>query len=127
APLFTGFEQPIRPLPGISVPGNLTFPQTAPMTFARPIQSSLDSHIVAPINYSWNFTFERELPKGLMIQASYIGRSARNLIASRDVMALNNLVDPASGMDWYTAAGLLERLRAAGTSTANIQQIAYFA
>jgi Carboxypeptidase regulatory-like domain len=127
APLFTGFGQAIRPLPNITVPGNLTFPQTAPMTFARPIQSSLDSALVAPINYSWNFTFERELPKGMVLQLSYIGRSARNLIASRDVMALNNLVDPKSGMDWYTAAGMLEDLRRAGVPASQVPQIPYFA
>jgi len=127
APLFTGFGQAVRPLQNITVPGNLTFPQTARFTTARPIQSSLDQRLVAPINYSWNATFERELPKGLVLQASYIGRAARNLIASRDVMALNNLVDPKSGMDWYTAAGMLEQLRVAGVSVADIAQIPYFA
>src|SRR5947207_8125374 len=111
----------------ITIPGNLTLPQTSPMTFARPIQSSLDSALVAPINYSWNFTFERELPKGMVLQLSYIGRSARNLIASRDVMALNNLVDPKSGMDWYTAAGILEDFRRAGVPASQIPQIPYFA
>jgi hypothetical protein len=127
APLFTGFGQAVRPLPGITIPGNLTFPQTAPMTFTRPIQSSLDSALVAPINYSWNFTYERELPKGMVLQLSYIGRSARKLIASRDVMALNNLVDPKSGMDWYTAAGILEDLRRAGVPASQVPQIPYFA
>ena len=127
APLFTGFGQAVRPLPNITVPGNLTFPQTAPMTFARPIQSSLDSALVAPINYSWNFTFEREMTKGMVLQVSYIGRSARNLIAARDVMALNNLKDPKSGMDWYTAAGILEDLRRAGVSASQVSQIPYFA
>jgi hypothetical protein len=126
APLFTGYGQAIRPLPGISDPGTLTFPQTARFTTARPIQSSLDSKLVAPINYSWNFTFERELPHGLVLQASYIGRSARHLIASRDVMALNNLVDPKSGMDWYTAAGMLEQLRVGGTSVSSLATIPYF-
>jgi hypothetical protein len=127
APLFTGFGQPIRTLPNITIPGNLTFPQTAAMTFTRPIQSSLDSALVAPINYSWNFTFERELPKGMVLQLSYIGRSARNLIASRDVMALNNLVDTKSGMDWYTAAGMLEDFRRSGVLPSQIAQIPYFA
>lgn len=127
APLFTSFGQAVRTLPNITLPGNLTFPQTAPMTFARPIQSSLDSALVAPINYSWNFTFERELPKGMVLQLSYIGRSARKLIASRDVMSLNNLVDPKSGMDWYTAAGLLEDLRRAGVPASQVPQIPYFA
>jgi hypothetical protein len=87
----------------------------------------LDSALVAPINYSWNATFERELPKGMVLQASYIGRMARNLIASRDVMSLNNLVDPKSGMDWYTAAGMLEDLRRAGVPASQVPQIPYFA
>ncbi len=126
APLFTGYGQSVRALPGITPPGNLTFPQTAGFTGARPIQSSLDSALVAPTNYTWNFTFERELPHGLVVQASYLGRSARNLIASRDVMALNNLVDPRSGVDWYTAAGILEDFRARGVDPANIPAIPYF-
>ena len=42
-------------------------------------------------------------------------------------MALNNLKDPRSGMDWYTAAGILERLRAQGVSVSAVQQIPYFA
>ena len=131
APLFTGFNQTIRTLPRIDIPGSISFPRTQPfnsdpaLQSAR-IESSLDSKIVAPINYSWNVTFERELPKGLVIQTSYIGRIARNLIASRDVMALNNLVDPQSGMDWYTAAGILENFRRANTPIEQIPNIPFF-
>ena len=132
APQFTGFGQPVRPLPRIVVPGNISFPRTQPFDpnpifQAARIESTLDSKLVAPINYSWNLTYERELPKGLVIQTSYVGRMARNLIASRDVMALNNLVDPKSGMDWYTAAGMLEALRAANTPISAVPQIPYFA
>ena len=126
APLFTGYGQAVRPLDRITPPTSLTFPQTAAFTGARPIQSSLDSKIRAPIHYTWNFTFERELPKGLVVQTSYIGRAARQLIASRDVMALNNIVDPVSGMDWYTAAGILEDLRARGVDPANVPAIPFF-
>ena len=131
APLFTGFAQDVRSLPRIDNPGNITFPRTQPFEpspagFAqdRRIETSLDSKLVAPINYSWNVTYERQLPKGLVFQTAYIGRLARNLIASRDVMALNNLV--VGGMDWYTAGGILERLRAAGTPTNAVQQVGYF-
>jgi hypothetical protein len=127
APLFTGYGQSVRTLPGITVPGAVTFPRTAPNDFNRPIQSQLDHELVAPVNYSWNLTFEREMPHGLVVQASYIGRSARHLIASRDVMSPNNLVEPRSGMDWYTAGGILEDLRRNGTATANVPQMAYFA
>lgn len=132
APLFTGFNQSVRTLPRITIPGNISFPRTQPfntdpaLQSAR-IESTLDSQITAPINYSWNVTYERELPKGLVVQTSYIGRIARNLIASRDVMALNNLVDPKSGMDWYTAAGILESFRRAGTPIEQIPQLPYFA
>jgi len=47
----------------------------------------------------------------LSIEVSYLGRVARNLLATRDVMQLNNLVDAKSGVDWYTAANMLYDLR----------------
>jgi hypothetical protein len=132
APLFTGYGQAIRPLPGITVPGNISFPRTQPFATdpalqQRRIESTLDSKLVAPMNYSWNLTYERELPHGLVLQTSYVGRSARKLIASRDVMALNNLVDPKSGQDWYSAATQLEILRAQGVPVSAVQQIPFFA
>lgn len=127
APLFTGFGQNVRGLPNVIVPAKLNFPNLQPADNSRRIETSLDSRLKAPINYSWNFTYERQLPKGLFIQASYIGRYANNLIAQRDTMALNDFVDTKSGVDWYTAAGQLENLRSRGTAVGNIPQIAYFA
>ncbi|MFN0112437.1 MAG: carboxypeptidase regulatory-like domain-containing protein [Blastocatellia bacterium] len=127
-PRFTGYGQAVRGLPGVTVPGNITFPVT-PRTRAFPgnIETSLDDSIVAPTHYNWNFTFERELPFGTIVQLSYIGRKARKLLATRDIMSINNLVDPKTGVDWYGAAGLLETLRSRGTAVSAIQQIPYFA
>jgi hypothetical protein len=127
APQFVGFGQAVRPLPKVIVPTKLNFPNLQPADDSRRIETSLDSALVAPINYSWNLTYERQLPKGLFLQASYIGRYANNLIAQRDTMALNNFVDTKSGMDWYAAAGILERLRSQGTPVAAVGQIPYFA
>lgn len=110
-PLFTSYSQDVRSLPAITPPTSQSFPQEKPADFSLRIESSLDSKIVSPINYSWNLTFERELPKGLLLQTSYLGRIGRNLLAARDVMMPNNLVDPISGVDWYTAGGLLEDIR----------------
>jgi hypothetical protein len=62
----------------------------------------------------WNLTLERQLPAGFVMQASYIGRAGRNLLAQRDPVAPNNLKDPKSGQDWFTAATNLEKLRQAG-------------
>lgn len=127
-PLFTDYNQAVRGLPGVVVPANITFPRT-PRTRVFPgnIEGSLDDAIIAPTHYNWSFTFERELPFGAILQLSYIGRKARNLLATRDIMSLNNLVDPKTGVDWYSAAGLLETLRTQGTAVSSVQQIPYFA
>lgn len=126
APLFTGFGQAVRPLPGITLPGKLTFPQQKPLDFARRIESSFDENLRTPTEYIWDFAYERNLPHGLFIQAAYVGRAGRHLLATRDVMALADIVDPKSGMDWYTAAGTLEQLRAAGTPVTSVAAIPYF-
>src|SRR6185369_14410588 len=125
-PLITGLGMPILGLPGITPPANVTFPQTQPQDFARRIEGSLDSNLVSPINYSWNFTYGRQFGKGIYVETSYIGRLARNLLATRDVMQLNNIVDPKSGQDWYSAANILEALRIKGASVLSIQKVPFF-
>lgn len=126
-PLFTSFNQAVRGLPGVVVPGNISFPRT-PISRVYPgnIEGSLDDSIVAPTHYNYSFTFERELPFGTIFQASLIGRNARKLLAARDIMSINNLTDPNTRIDWYTAAGQLERLRAQGRPVSSITPIPYF-
>jgi hypothetical protein len=41
-------------------------------------------------------------------------------------MQLNNIVDPKSGQDWYTAAGILEQHRVAGTPISQIPNLPWF-
>ncbi|HLE63452.1 MAG TPA: TonB-dependent receptor [Pyrinomonadaceae bacterium] len=125
-PAFTGFNQNVRSLPLINVPSNLTFPLTFPADEAQRIEFALDDTLVSPTSYSWNVSFGRTLPKGMFFEASYIGRLGRDLLAQRDIMALNNLVDPQSGMDWNTAAGLLHDIRGRNTHINDVQPIAYF-
>ncbi len=125
-PLITSLGMSIRGLPGVNVPPNISFPQTQPQDFSRRIEGSLDTNLVSPINYSWNFTYGRQLPAGIYVEGSYIARLARNLLATRDVMQLNNIKDPKSGQDWYTAARLLEQHRVNGTPVANIPAVPWF-
>lgn len=126
APLITGLGMSIRGLPLINPPSSLSFPQTQPQNFARRIEGSLDTNLVSPINYSWNFTYGRQFGKGVYVETSYIARLARNLLASRDVMQPNNIVDTRSGQDWYTAARILEQHRINGTPIANIPNVPWF-
>ncbi|MBK8810047.1 MAG: carboxypeptidase regulatory-like domain-containing protein [Acidobacteria bacterium] len=122
APRFTNFGQSIRTLPNISAPNRFLTPADEDQR----IESSLDQTLVSPQHYTWSFTYGRQLPKGMYVEATYTGRKAKNLLATRDIMALNNLVDRVSGMDWYTAAGRLHDLRAANTPIENVAPIPYF-
>lgn len=121
-PRFTGFGQSVRTLPGISPIDRFMTPADEDQR----IESSLDATLVSPTHYSWNLSYGRQLPKGMYIEASYVGRKARNLLATRDIMALNNLVDKKSGVDWYTAAGQLNDLRSSNTAVSAVGTIAYF-
>lgn len=126
-PLFTGFNQVIRSLPlppGGTLPTSISFPQQQPLDDQRRIEGSLDSNLVSPINYQWNVTYGRELPKGLYVEASYIGRLARNLLASRDVMTANNI--KSGGQTWYEAAGILDAARRNRVSIYNIAPLPFF-
>jgi hypothetical protein len=126
APLFTGLGQDIRSLPRVVTPGDLTFPKQQLLDDQRRIEGSLDTNLVSPTNYTWNFTYSRLLRGGIAVEASYIGRYARNLLASRDAVALNNIVDPKSGQDWYTAAGILQDARIKGTPVSQLPNLPFF-
>jgi Carboxypeptidase regulatory-like domain len=126
APPFTGFGQSIRTLPNVVVPPSLQFPLAQPMDQGERIETSVDSNLHAPTEYVWNFTFERQLPKGAVFSASYIGRLGHGLLAHRDVMAFNDIRDPKSGMDWYTAGTMLEKQRQQDVNVNNIQSIPFF-
>ncbi|MGH9883318.1 MAG: hypothetical protein ACRD6N_17925, partial [Pyrinomonadaceae bacterium] len=127
-PLFTGFNQNVRTLPFLvgNLPQNLVFPLTTPSDEAQRIESSLDDTLTTPYNYSVNFSYGRELGKGLSFEASYVGRFARNLLATRDIMHLNNIRDPQSGLTWYQAINRLIDHRYAFTPIGSVPRIAYF-
>jgi hypothetical protein len=127
-PLFTGFDQDLRSLalPQWDIPEKLKFPMTHPLDAYGRIENSLDDSITTPINYNWNLSFGRELPFGLFLEVSYLGRSARNLLAGRDILHFNNLVDPTSGQSWYDAASILMDHRWANTPLDEALTIPFF-
>ena len=122
APLFTGFDQAIRNLPGVPPIDRFMTPADE----SQRIETSLDATIQSPKHYTWNLSYGRSLPKGMYFEASYIGRKARNLFATRDVMALNNIVDPTTGMDFYTAFNTLLDARQNNVPFDQIPEMAYW-
>ncbi|CAN5789471.1 hypothetical protein BH18ACI4_BH18ACI4_25970 [soil metagenome] len=57
---------------------------------------------------------------------SYVGRFARNLLAQRDIMHLNDFRDPASGQTWYEAVNQLIDNRYSGTAVHQVPSIPWF-
>ena len=129
-PLFTGFNPNVRSLPfpgaGGPIPTTLQFPLTVPSDEDQRIEVSLDQGITTPYNYSFNFSYGREIGKGLSFEASYVGRWARNLLASRDIMQLNNIRDPQSGLSYYDAVNALVGYRYADREITSIPDIPFF-
>ena len=128
APLFSGGIQDVRTLPGIA--GNfqttIAFPLRQNPNGAERIETSLDDTITTPVNYSFNFSYAREFGKGLSVEASYVGRFARNLLGQRDIMHFNNLRDPISGQTFYEAMQALIDLRYAGVPIHTVAPIPFF-
>jgi len=126
APLFTGFNQDVRSLPFVQVPPSLVFPLSQPLDEGERIETSVDSNLHAPTEYVWNMTYERQLPGSMTLSLSYIGRMGRSLLARRDATAFNDVRDPKSNMDWYTAGTMLEKQRQQGVDTSQIASIPFF-
>lgn len=129
-PLFSGSNPAVRtlPFPGAAgpIPTSLNFPLTVASDEDQRIEVSLDQGITTPYNYSVNFSYGREIGKGLSFEASYVGRFARNLLASRDIMQLNNIRDPASGMTYYEAVNQLVDFRYQNREITSIGSIPFF-
>jgi Carboxypeptidase regulatory-like domain len=125
-PLFTGLNQDIRALPGLIITPSLKFPLSKPADNSQRIESSLDDRLTTPIHYNFNMSYARDFGRGYTLEVSYVGRLARNLLSSRDVMHFNNITDPKSGTDFYTALRQLIALRYQQAPITSVQPIPFF-
>src|SRR6266446_6203342 len=98
------------PLPG--------FPQV-PGTTAQANLWANDDTLKTPHAYAVDFSIGRELPKRFSLQVSYVGRFGRDLLTQRDLTQPLDIVDPKTGIDYYTAASALSNL-ARNFATANL-------
>ena len=128
APLFTGPGIDVRTLPNIAgeFQTQISFPLSQLPSGAERIETSLDDTITTPVNYSFNFSYAREFGKGLSVEASYVGRFARQLLAQRDIMHFNNIRDRVSGQTFYEAMQALIDLRYAGVPIHTVNPIPFF-
>jgi hypothetical protein len=89
--------------------------------------AGIDSYTQNPRNHQVNLTVSKELPGGFVVEASYIGRYARQLIGQVDMASPVNVRDPKSGMTYYDAVKTLyENYENKGVAVANVQPIPWF-
>lgn len=100
------------------------FPQRQPNVFQ--ITNGLDDNLLPPYTMNMNFSYGREFNNGLFIQASYVGRLSRRTLVSEDIAQPTNLIDPASGIDYFTAAKYLANLVNSNTPVANVRPNAFW-
>jgi hypothetical protein len=127
-PRFTGLHN----LPGLvpAASSSISYPQMPsddPNGTGFAITYGLDDHIKTPYSEVFNLSVERELPGGFTVEAAYVGRLGRHLLQQTDLAQPLDLVDPKSGMDYYTAGTLLSKITDAnGGKKATVPTIAYF-
>jgi hypothetical protein len=120
---FTGLfdlppQQPFctQPLNG-QAPGK--FPVTPPLGVNAPggfaIYWGMDDKLKTPYSHVFNFSFTRDLGRSFSFEASYVGRLGRHLLQETDLALPEDIVDPKTRVDYFTAATTLSKLAYAGT------------
>ena len=115
-----------------TIPGSITVPSPGgsfPATFPADnfaVQWGLDDKLKTPYTHAFDFSVTRELPGGFVAEAAYVGRFARRLLQQDDLAMPRDVVDPASGMDYFHAIQALDHLVQAGTDINSVAPIAYW-
>ena len=86
----------------------------------------LDDKLKTPYSHVFDFSITRELGKGFVLEASYVGRFAHRLLQEIDLAQPANLRDPQSGMTYYQAAQALAKQYRAGVPIQNVAPIAFW-
>jgi Carboxypeptidase regulatory-like domain/TonB dependent receptor len=112
-PRITGINAiPMTNLNGVqflTAPPAPGFPQV-PSLSAEANLWGTDNKLKTPHAYAVDFSIGRELPKRFSLQVSYVGRFGRDLLTQRDLNQPLDIVDPKTGIDYYTAASALSKL-----------------
>lgn len=120
------------PCPSIGPPGCIL--QTAPPGGFPVIPSNsnfainwgLDASIKTPYAHEFNLTLTREFGQSSSLQIAYVGTVGRRLPMEVDEAMPTDLVDPASGTDYFKAATMLSQAVAQGLPTSQVQSIPYW-
>ncbi len=118
---FRGIDQMPPTMPAAPAGG---FPQTPPRR-AGIITTSIDDTLVTPSAHMGSAIVGFDLGRNYTVEAGYVGRFGRDLLIRRDLAMPLNLVDTASGTDYFTAAQQLIRAAQAAGISGNSPASAY--
>jgi hypothetical protein len=131
APRYTG--RTVVPIGVLSPPSaTVSYPATPspdPLNGGFTYNSDgIDGSIKTPYSLAADLSVQRQLRGGFTFEAAYVGRFGRHLLQQLDLAEPANLVDPKSGMDYFTAARLMSQFALAHGEdpTAVIPPIPFF-
>ncbi|MGA8213743.1 MAG: carboxypeptidase-like regulatory domain-containing protein [Candidatus Sulfotelmatobacter sp.] len=100
------------------------FPVTPPLGINAPggfaIYWGMDDKLKTPYSQVFNFSFTRDLGHDYALETSYVGRLGRHLLQETDLGLPEDIVDPKSHMDYFTAATMLSKLANANTQVSAV-------
>ena len=108
-PKFNNPPPGINPVQFLNDPPPKGFPQIPGITSQANLWAN-DDTLKTPHAYAVDFSVGRELPQRFSLQVSYVGRFGHRLLTQRDLTQPLDIVDPKTGIDYYTAAAALSNL-----------------
>jgi hypothetical protein len=116
APVITRPDTPFVDANGIptgTAAGNVSF-------------AAMDQHFKTPYEYTFSFGIQRELPGHMIVEADYVGRLGRKLLAQADYSQIVDFKDKTSGQFLRAAFGGLEKQIQAGVAGPQITPQPWF-
>lgn len=112
------------PLPARSAVG---FPYVPGQPFGETLTFQLDPNFETGENYTFDFTLQRELPRGVVVEVGWIGRAGRKLPLSVNFNSAPFFhVDTASGQSFAEAFDAVAGRLRSGTPAANVPAQPWF-
>lgn len=103
-------------------PAANSFPQTFPSNGvgAFAVYWGMDQNLKTPYSYTLDFSVGRELGRGFTLDVAYVGRLSHRLLSQEDVATPEDIRDPKTGVDYFSAVTALAKLYRKGVPASQI-------
>lgn len=102
--------------PFFTPPAAATFPFT-PSADTSNLGFAVDPHLKTPYTIHLAASFQRQLPKGVVLDVAYVGTLGRRLLGKADFAQYLNITDPVSKQDLFSAFRQTAKLAQASPSS----------